>query len=392
MNLLGTLSARMPVVQLSLQGIILCNIAKSGHGERRSMSRRGGQSGTVVRKGNWWHGRYYIDVAGSTERTRKSVAIGHCDEMTKPEARRKLAVMLNELGVNDNSYLEKALTPVKLFSEHAEWWEANVLPMHKPSSQNSSHYILKKHLIPYFGQMPMDSISEGTIQEWISGLQRQGELKPHTITNMWKVLKLVVGKLSREWSVRLPEVPETEQRFFTPEEMRKLIDESEGQYKALFALQFATGMRFGEMAGLHVEDLDFKELVVYIRRSTFIHQEVTPKSKAGHREVDVDADTMAMVKEYLGDRTSGRVFQSRNGTPLVNGNVNRYVLKPLCKKIGIPVGTTHAFRHGRVSVLQQNGVPGDLIKRWVGHSSLKTTSKYSHFTREFRKEIASRLG
>jgi integrase len=109
------------------------------------------------------------------------------------------------------------------------------------------------------------------------------------------------------------------------------------------------------------------------------------------REVDVDADTMAIVKSYIGDRTSGRVFQSRNGTPLVNGNVNRYVLKPLCTKIGIPVGTTRAFRHGRVSVLQQNGVPGDLIKRWVGDSAVKTTSKYSHFTREFRKEMASSL-
>ena len=356
------------------------------------MSRRGGQSGTVVKKGNWWHGRYYIDIAGSTKRARKSVAIGHSDEMTKPEARRKLAVMLNELGVNDNSYLEKALTPVKLFSEHAEWWESNVLPMHKPSSRNSSHYILKKHLKPYFGQMPMDSISESTVQEWISGLKLQGKLGPKTIGNLCKVLKLIIGKPTREWTIRLPEVRETEQRYFTPKEMEQLIEAAEGQYKALFALQFATGMRFGEMAGLHVEDLDFSELVVYIRRSTFKHEEVTPKSKAGHREVDVDAGTMAIVKEYLGERTSGRVFESRNKTPLVNGNVNRYVLKPLCKKIGIPDGTTHAFRHGRVSVLQQGNVPGDLIKRWVGHSSLKTTSKYSHFTREFRKEIASKLG
>jgi hypothetical protein len=126
------------------------------------MRRRGGQSGTVVKKGNWWHGRYYVDVAVSAKRARKSVAIGHCAEMTKPEARRKLAVMLHELGVNDNSYLAKAPTPVKVFSEHAEWWEANVLPMHKPSSQNSSQYILKKHLKPFFGQMPMDAISEST--------------------------------------------------------------------------------------------------------------------------------------------------------------------------------------------------------------------------------------
>jgi hypothetical protein len=40
---------------------------------------------------------------------------------------------------------------------------------------------------------------------------------------------------------------------------------------------------------------------------------------------------------------------------------------------------------------QQNGVPGDLVKRWVGHSSLKTASEYSHFTKQFRKDIASKL-
>jgi integrase len=92
---------------------------------------------------------------------------------------------------------------------------------------------------------------------------------------------MVMGKLSREWKVRLPRVPETEQRFFTPEEVAKIIDAAEGQYKSLFALQFATGMRFGELAGLHVEDLDFKESVIYIRRSTYKSQEVTPKVKPG---------------------------------------------------------------------------------------------------------------
>jgi len=355
------------------------------------MTRRSGQSGTVVLKGDWWHGRYYVDVPDQQNRVRKSIAIGHKKLMTKPEAKRKLASMLNDLGVNNNSYLEKALEPVKTFAELAAWWEENVSPMHKLSSQNSSHYILAKHLKPHFGTMPINTIGEGTVQEWISGLQKQGKLAPKTIHNMWKILKLVVGKASRDWSIRLPEVPETEQRFFTPEEMQKLVYVAEGQYKALFALQFATGMRIGEVCGLHVEDLDFEENLVHIRRSTFRHVEVTPKSKAGYREVDVDPTTMSIIKKFLGDRTSGRVFQSRNGTPIVSSNLNRYVLKPLCEKAKIPVGTTHAFRHGRVSVLQQNGVPGDLVKRWVGHSSLKTTSKYSHFTKEFRKDIASKL-
>jgi integrase len=311
--------------------------------------------------------------------------------MTKSEAKLKLREMLHERGVNTSFHLDRALNPVRTFAEEVRWWEENKLPMQKPSSQNSSHYILRKHLVPTFGILPIDMIDEKKVQEWISKLMKEGRLAPKTIHNMWKILRLVTGKFSREWNVKLPEIPEVEQRFFTPEESRKIVDEAEGQYKPFFAIQFGTGMRFGEVAGLHVEDLNFEESVIYIRRSTFRHQEVSTKTKAGHREVDVDPETMKMVKEYLGDRQSGRVFESRNGTPLVCSNVNRYVLKPICKKLGIPIGTTHAFRHGRVSLLQQNSVPGDLIKRWVGHTSLRTTSKYSHFTREFRKQVASHL-
>jgi integrase len=154
--------------------------------------------------------------------------------------------------------------------------------------------------------------------------------------------------------------------------------------------QVGSGFGPDKRASLAISPLPFK----HRKRPWNIcdHKKVTPKSKAGHREVDVDPAVMTFVKKHIGDRQIGRVFQSKNGTPLVVNNVNRYVLKPICRTVKIPVGTTHAFRHGRVSVLQQNSVPGDLIKRWIGHTSLKTTSKYSHFTKEFRKGIASSLG
>jgi len=355
------------------------------------MSRRSGQAGTVVLKGEMWHGRYYEDVQGQDERVRRSVAIGPKKVMTKPEARRKLQQMLEETGVNTEVHLDKALKPVVLFKENAGWWEENVMPMHKPSSRNSSHYIIKKHLIPYFGTMPVDSITGRQVQEWISGLLRSGKLAPKTIHNMWKVLKLVVGKPSREWEVRLPEIPETEQRYFTPEEVQKIVAAAKGPYKVLFALAFATGMRIGELLGLHVEDVDLTNSLVFVRRSTYRLQEVTPKSKAGYREIDVDCATIETVKQHIGSRTSGRLFQTKNGTPLVANNINRHILKPICKKVEIPIGTTHAFRHGRVSILQQSGVPGDLVKRWVGHSSLKTTSKYTHFSVDYRKQMVAGL-
>ena len=53
------------------------------------------------------------------------------------------------------------------------------------------------------------------------------------------------------------------------------------------------------------------------------------------------------------------------------------------------MGGLHAFRHGRVSVLQSSGVPGDLLKEWIGHSSLRMTSRYTHFDEAFRKQTAN---
>jgi hypothetical protein len=44
------------------------------------------------------------------------------------------------------------------------------------------------------------------------------------------------------------------------------------------------------------------------------------------------------------------------GTPLKVGEVSRYVLRPICKKLGVPRGGMHAFRHGRVSKMQDEGV------------------------------------
>jgi integrase len=51
----------------------------------------------------------------------------------------------------------------------------------------------------------------------------------------------------------------------------------------------------------------------------------------------------------------------------------------------------HAFRHGRVSQLQAGGVPPDFTKSQVGHSSLRTTSGYTHFTEAFKRETVERL-
>jgi integrase len=70
------------------------------------------------------------------------------------------------------------------------------------------------------------------------------------------------------------------------------------------------------------------------------------------------------------------------------------VLHPLLVKLGIPRAGLHAFRHSRVTMLRKHGTPADLQKQWIGHSSLKTTDRYSHTDQEldYRRNAAKRVG
>ena len=70
----------------------------------------------------------------------------------------------------------------------------------------------------------------------------------------------------------------------------------------------------------------------------------------------------------------------------------RRKLVSVLDKLSLKRGGLHAFRHGRVSILQENGVPGDLVKEWIGHSSLRTTSRYTHISPEFRERTAAEVG
>ena len=159
----------------------------------------------------------------------------------------------------------------------------------------------------------------------------------------------------------------------------------------LFHLAGYTGLRSGELTGLRVEDLKLEHGVIEVRRAVWNGMEGETKTRAGKRNVFLDSVTVNLLRDFLAGRQSGRLFQSRLGTPLENRDICRRVLTPLCKLLGIVPGGMHAFRHGRVSHMQANMMPGDFVKNQIGHSSLRITSIYTHFEHQQKREMAERL-
>ena len=387
------------------------------------MSRRSGQSGTVVKKGCMWHVRYYVDVPGQEKRQRKSVPIGPCtgkDKLTKPEAVRKGGEVIASLGVNTAEHLERAtnLHPVVTFGKRVEWCRKyhKAWTDGKPGPIRTMESQLTKHILPRFGSLPLDSVDETAVQEFVADLKRttferrkpkgkerklEGavvgtyKLSRKTILNIVGVVKLILGKkVWMTWDLDLGKPEDPQQRYFTEEQLARIIEGAEGQYRVLFALLAGTGMRIGEAAGLHVADLDFENCVIYVRRGVWNGRELAPKTKNAVREIDIDPGLAELLRQHVGDKQAGRVFEARNGSPISGNNVLKRVLHPLLERLGIPRAGLHAFRHSRVTMLRKRGTPEDLQKQWIGHSSLRTTDRYSHTDQEleYRRLAASKAG
>jgi hypothetical protein len=179
-------------------------------------------------------GRFYVDVPAQTGRVRKAVVLELKKELTKPEARNKLKEMLFEEGVNTPEHLERSLKLPTTFGEVADLWESKRLPQLKESSQYSFPMIIAKHLRPFFGGMALEEIKTGVINGWIANLQKE-KLEPETIHNMWKMFRAIMNwhaqqkdEQPRKWYPTLPTIPGDEQRWFTQDEGRKILDAARG--------------------------------------------------------------------------------------------------------------------------------------------------------------------
>jgi integrase len=261
---------------------------------------------------------------------------------------------------------------------------------------------IDRYLLPRFGALTRSAISEERVQEFIAilsktyytrickgGKQLKKLLSPKSVRNIVGLLTQILGKKHcSTWELRFPEVPRTEQRYLTIVQMRQVVNFAEGLWKVLWATLAGTGMRISEAIGLHIEDVDLEAGSITIRRSDWKGREVTPKSKRGYPVASIDPVLAEMLKDHIGMRTSGKLFCTRNGTPLGRRNVNRNLYGTL-KRLGIPKAGPHAFRHGRVSVLAANGVPQKLQEEWVGHSSYRITGRYTQFEDSYRQKMVS---
>ena len=176
-----------------------------------------------------------------------------------------------------------------------------------------------------------------------------------------------------------PEEERARQRFITQEEKIKLLPYLSQELRNLVIFAMKTGLRQGEQLRLKWADVDTRSNRILVRLSKARKQRRVPI----HPDVKLILDRLPRRGEF--------VFCDEEGKPYSRHGFVRSEFKLACKKLAIDNLVYHDLRHTFGSDLAAAGASAKMIKELMGHSSLKMTDRYMHFSPNQANDIVSHL-
>ncbi|MFI6302115.1 tyrosine-type recombinase/integrase [Amycolatopsis thailandensis] len=273
------------------------------------------------------------------------------------------------------------------------------------------HYrsIAVNHLKPQWGLVKLADIKELEIQRWLKKKQHPPKgtdpMSPWTARAVLMLFKTSLNaavKAKRIGSnpakdVPYPDLPEGLERFLTPEEVDAIAFNLSGVNALLAWTGVQTGMRIGEMAGLHWNRLDLERgavnvVEVFDQKAMMISPVPKDKEKrtiplpddlvrllANHRDHGRARQATCGIPHKVGKCSGDIVFRGGRGAPIRSSDWGKNVLKKAVRDGGVEGRVrVHDFRHTYASWLIQEGVSIPEVALRMGHSDWEVTQKYAH--------------
>jgi integrase len=290
------------------------------------------------------------------------------------------------------------------------WWPPYAAGL-KPSSRISAEVILRRHVRPALGAIPLEDLDPLAVRRWVADLSAgrtasRRPLAPKTVRNAHGLLHRVLADAVQQRLIRsnpcigagLPEVVHTEMRFLTEPEAERLLAALPARWRPLVLLLLFTGLRWGEAVGLRIGRVD-----VLARKLTVLEtmQElpntaelvfVTPKTKGSRRTVTFPVRVAAELAGLVGRERGELLFTAAMGGPVRYRHFRAKVWVPARQAAGLDGLRLHDLRHTHASWLISAGVPLTAISRRLGHASISVTSdRYGHLMPEVDAGIMATL-
>ena len=234
------------------------------------------------------------------------------------------------------------------------------------------------------------------VRSWIVSLMDE-KISPVSVNRKLSSLKSFFKFLMKQGSIsvnplRLITGPKTKKPlpyFVRDKEMELLLDgdgfdeDFEGvRNRLILEMLYDTGIRRSELIGIHDSDVDCETMQIRVtgKRNK---QRLIPFAE-GLNDL-IQAYTEVRNREVGSE--SGWFFVRKNGEQLSAGIVYTIVKKKLSEIPTLAKRSPHVLRHSFATSMLNNGAELNAVKELLGHSSLASTSVYTHTTFEELKKV-----
>ena len=305
------------------------------------------------------------------------------------------------------------------FSEFTEIWKRDYGSKElAPSTYKRYCRMLETRLLPYFGHFYINKIKPTDIMKFYDLLEKDTQLVRKKGNNGSKIKKPLSGKTILEhhrllramlhkavyWQlivanpaerVQPPKARKPKRRSYDDEQTKILLENLEllpsedTKYKVAIILTVFTGVRLGELMGLEWQDVDFKNGIISINRSSQYLADrgvftKVPKTESSIREIAIPEFIISLLEEYklwyeeqksiYGElwMNSDRLFVQADGKPMHPSTISKWFVKYV-GQIGLPVINFHGLRHTNASLLVAQNIDIAVISARLGHAQISTT-------------------
>jgi integrase len=264
-------------------------------------------------------------------------------------------------------------------------------------SYERSAGIVRHHLVPGFGNMPLSKVTREDLQRYYDHQLTAG-LKPGSIKKIHATIHAALtfavehGLIFRNVAAigDAPRYKPPEMQFWNNDEMNIFIANNlESEYYPLFYTALFTGMRRSELLGLKWQDIDLLMCQVAVRRTlkklkdgSCIFEDV--KSTKSRRTIALTPNNAQVLQALFDSRSEklakpdSMVFCDPAGLPL-RPNTISHAWALACKKARVKVITFHDARHTHATLLFKQGVNAKVVSERLGHSNVAfTLQTYVH--------------
>ena len=293
-----------------------------------------------------------------------------------------------------------------LFRECADYYMRQNKNNMRKSSYANAEWLLKKHILPYWGNVPIKNITNKTMQEYIDSHVNEYAIKTvkdfvaqiKTILNFCATDELITFKVLK---VRYPKIERDEYVMPNLEEINKMRTwcvENKDKNTLSVLLAIETGMRIGEICGLKWEDIDLENKVISINKTV---QRICnngtkstisvgpPKTASGNRKIPISDILHDVLFQFKSD---GYLYVSSGKVTPNEPRTLRQYFDRLLKKIGLPHYKFHSLRHNFATRAIANGIDPKTVASILGHSNCDITLNiYTSVTNEMMNDALTKM-